>query len=130
MRVLVIGSGAREHALVWKLTQSQPVTTIYAAPGNPGMLAYAECVPLAVNQFARLADFAERNQVDLTVVGPEVPLVGGIADVFRERGLHIFGPGATGAALEGSKALAKQLMKEAGVPTVQPGPLTEAREAI
>jgi len=130
MRVLVIGSGAREHALVWKLTQSQRVTTIYAAPGNPGMLAYAECIPLAVNQFAQLADFAERNQVDLTVVGPEVPLVGGIADVFRERGLHIFGPGATGAALEGSKAFAKQLMTEAGIPTAQHRTFTQAREAF
>ena len=130
MRVLVIGSGAREHALVWKLTQSQRVTTIYAAPGNPGMLAYAECIPLAVNQFAQLADFAGRNQVDLTVVGPEVPLVGGIADVFRERGLHIFGPGATGAALEGSKAFAKQLMTEAGIPTAQHRTFTQAREAF
>lgn len=130
MRVLVIGSGAREHALVWKLTQSRRVTTIYAAPGNPGMLAYAECVPLAVNQFAQLADFAERNQVDLTVVGPEVPLVGGIADVFRERGLRIFGPGATGAALEGSKAFAKQLMIEAGIPTAQHRTFTQAREAF
>ena len=130
MRVLVIGSGAREHALVWKLAQSRRVTTIYAAPGNPGMLAYAECVPLAVNQFAQLADFAERNQVDLTVVGPEVPLVGGIADVFRERGLHIFGPGATGAALEGSKAFAKQLMTEAGIPTAQHRTFTQAREAF
>ena len=130
MRVLVIGSGAREHALVWKLTQSQRVTTIYAAPGNPGMLVYAECIPLAVNQFAQLADFAERNQVDLTVVGPEVPLVGGIADVFRERGLHIFGPGATGAALEGSKAFAKQLMTEAGIPTAQHRTFTQAREAF
>lgn len=130
MRVLVIGSGAREHALVWKLTQSQRVTTIYAAPGNPGMLAYAECIALAVNQFAQLADFAGRNQVDLTVVGPEVPLVGGIADVFRERGLHIFGPGATGAALEGSKAFAKQLMTEAGIPTAQHRTFTQAREAF
>jgi len=130
MRVLVIGSGAREHALVWKLTQSQRVTTIYAAPGNPGMLAYAECVPRAVDQFAQLADFAERNQVDLTVVGPEVPLVGGIADVFRERGLHIFGPGATGAALEGSKAFGKQLMTEAGIPTAQHRTFTQAREAF
>ncbi len=94
------------------------------------MLAYAECVPLAVNQFAQLADFAERNQVDLTVVGPEVPLVGGIADVFRERGLHIFGPGATGAALEGSKAFAKQLMTEAGIPTAQHCTFTQAREAF
>src|SRR5215472_3654504 len=129
MRVLVIGSGAREHALAWKLAQSQRVTRIYAAPGNPGMLTYAECVPLGVTQFAQLADFAERNEVDLTVVGPEVPLVAGIADVFRERGLHIFGPGAAGAALEGSKAFAKQLMTEAGIPTARHRTFTQAGEA-
>src|SRR5438128_2164705 len=130
MRVLVIGSGAREHALVWKLAQSQRVTQIYAAPGNPGMLPYAECVPLSVTHLAELADFAERAQIDLTVVGPEVPLVAGIADIFRERGLHIFGPGATGAALEGSKAFAKQLMTEAGIPTAQHRTFTQAREAF
>src|SRR5260370_32018906 len=130
MRVLVIGSGAREHALVWKLAQSRHVTRVYAAPGNPGMLTYAECVPLGVTQFAQLADFAERNQVDLTVVGPEVPLVAGIADVFRERDLHIFGPGAAGAALEGSKVFAKQLMTGARIPTARYHTLTHAREAF
>src|SRR5262249_52760264 len=110
MNVLVIGSGAREHALVWKLAQSRSVTKIYAAPGNPGMLPYAECVPVNAIQLDNLADFAERTQIDLTIVGPEVPLVAGIADLFRQRGLAIFGPGSAGAALEGSKAFAKQLM--------------------
>lgn len=130
MRVLVIGSGAREHALVWKLVQSRRVTHIYAAPGNPGMIPYAECVPLSVNQVAQLADFAERTQIDLTVVGPEVPLIAGIADVFRERELRIFGPGAEGAALEGSKAFAKQFMTEAGIPTARHRTFAQAQEAF
>jgi len=130
MRVLVIGSGAREHALVWKLAQSKRVTQIYAAPGNPGMLPYAECLPFSVTHLVQLADFAEREHIDLTVVGPEVPLVAGIADVFRERGLHIFGPGAEGAALEGSKAFAKQLMTEAGIPTAQHRTFARAQAAI
>ena len=81
MRILVIGSGAREHALTWKLAQSQRVTKLYAAPGNPGMASIAECVPIAVTHLPQLADFAERSQIDLTVVGPEIPLVAGIADV-------------------------------------------------
>lgn len=130
MRILVIGSGAREHALVWKLAQSPRVTSIYAAPGNPGMASHAECVPLGVSQLVELADFAERTHIDLTVVGPEVPLVAGIADVFGQRGLRIFGPGAAGAALEGSKAFAKQLMAEAGIPTAQYRTFTTAGEAF
>jgi phosphoribosylamine---glycine ligase len=119
VRVLVIGLGAREHALVWKLAQSPRVTRLFAAPGNPGMASSAECVPLDVTQLAKLAEFAERAQIDLTVVGPEVPLVAGIADLFRQRGLPIFGPDAAGAALEGSKAFAKELMTAAGIPTAQ-----------
>ncbi len=119
MRVLVIGSGAREHALVWKLAQSSRVTRLYAAPGNPGMASSADCLPYSVTQLAELADFAERTQIDLTVVGPEVPLVAGIADLFRQRGLPIFGPDAAGAALEGSKAFAKELMTAAAIPTAQ-----------
>src|SRR6266516_479277 len=130
MKVLVIGSGAREHALVWKLAQSRHVTRIYAAPGNPGMIPYAECLSLNVTQLTQLADFAERTQIDLTVVGPEVPLVAGIADIFRERGLPIFGPGSIGAALEGSKAFAKQLMTEAGIPTAQHRTFTQAQAAF
>src|SRR5215471_19138560 len=84
MRILVIGSGAREHALVWKLAQSRQVMHISAAPGNPGMVACAECIPLEGTQLSELADFAERRHVDLTVVGPEVPLLAGIADVFHQ----------------------------------------------
>lgn len=133
MRVFVIGSGAREHALVWKLAQSQQVTHIYTAPGNPGMAEQAECVPLAVTQLAQLrelAHFAERNAVDLTIVGPEVPLVAGIADIFRARGLPVFGPNSAGAALEGSKAFAKTLLTEAGIPTAQHRTFTDAQAAF
>ena len=130
MRVLVIGSGAREHALVWKLAQSRQVTQIYAAPGNPGMAEQAECVPLGVMQIAELADFAGRNAIDLTVVGPEVPLVAGIADFFRQRGLPVFGPGAAGAGLEGSKAFAKELLTQAGIPTAQHRTFTDAQSAL
>src|SRR6266568_870863 len=130
MCVLVIGSGAREHALAWKLSQSRRVTTVYAAPGNPGIAACAECIPLGGTQIAELAEFAERRHIDLTVVGPEVPLVEGIADAFRQQGLSIFGPGAAGATLEGSKAFAKNLMTEAGIPTAQHHTFTLANEAF
>ncbi len=130
MRVLVIGSGAREHALVWKLAQSQRVTSIYAVPGNPGMAPYAECVPIGVTQLTELADFAKRTAIDLTVVGPEVPLVAGIADIFQQRGLCIFGPSAAGAALEGSKAFAKELMTEAGIPTARHRTFSKAEDAF
>src|SRR5712692_2760694 len=132
MRVLVIGSGAREHALAWKLAQCQRVTKVYAAPGNPGMLDCAECVPISIDaaNFTQLADFAEREQIDLTVVGPEAPLVDGLADVLRERRLRVFGPGAAGAALEGSKAFAKQLMTGAGIPTAQHHTFTDAQAAF
>lgn len=130
MRILVIGSGAREHALAWKLAQSPRVTKVFAAPGNPGMAEVAECAPLGVEQIAQLADFAERERIDLTVVGPEAPLIDGLADFFSARGLPVFGPGAAGAALEGSKAFAKQLMIEAGIPTAQHRTFTDARAAF
>ena len=132
MQVLVIGSGAREHALAWKLAQSQRVTKVYAAPGNPGMLDCAECLPMRIDigNFTLLADFIERARIDLTVIGPEAPLVDGLADVLRARGLHVFGPGAAGAALEGSKAFAKQLMQEAGIPSAQHRIFTDAQSAF
>jgi phosphoribosylamine--glycine ligase len=129
VRVLVIGSGAREHALAWKLSQSRRVNHVYAAPGNPGITAFAECVPLGVNQLTELADFAERSKVDLTIVGPEVPLVEGIADLFRSRSLDIFGPGADGAMLEGSKAFAKELMLDSNIPTAQYRTFTSTHDA-
>jgi phosphoribosylamine--glycine ligase len=125
MDVLVIGAGAREHALVWKLAQSKRVSHIYAAPGNPGMVPYAECVPLAVTRLRELADFAEEKHIELTIVGPEVPLVAGIVDMFQQRGLRIFGPTAAGAALEGSKAFTKELLTKAGISTAQHRTFTE-----
>ena len=132
MHVLVIGSGAREHALAWKLAQSPRVTKVYAAPGNPGMLDCAECVPISTSaaNFPRLADFIERARIDLTVIGPEAPLVDGLAGVLHARGLHVFGPDAAGAALEGSKAFAKQLMQEAGIPTARHRTFTNAQAAF
>ncbi len=129
MRILVIGSGAREHALVWKLAQSPRVSHIYAAPGNPGMADCAERVSLSVTQLEDLANFAEQHKIDLTVAGPEVPLIEGIVNVFRARGLHIFGPDRAGAALEGSKAFAKELLTEAGIPTAQHGTFTSYSDA-
>lgn len=132
MQVLVIGSGAREHALAWKLARSQRVAKVYAAPGNPGMLDCAECLPMRIDMgnFTQLADFIERARIDLTVIGPEAPLVDGLADVLHARGLHVFGPGAAGAALEGSKAFAKQLMQEAAIPSAQYRIFTDAQSAF
>ena len=130
MRVMVIGSGAREHALAWKLAQSPKVEKVYAAPGNPGMAEHSECVSIGVTQFAALADLAEQRQIDLTVVGPEVPLVEGIVDFFQQRGLNIFGPNSAGAALEGSKVFAKELMAGAGIPTAQHRNFTQANQAL
>lgn len=117
MQVLVIGGGGREHTLVWKLAQSKSVTKIYAAPGNPGMKDLAECVDLDIADLDGLADWAEKHDIDLTVVGPEAPLVAGIVDVFKARGLTIFGPSAKAAEIEGSKIFSKKLMEKYGVPT-------------
>ena len=117
MQVLVIGGGGREHTLVWKLAQSKSVTKIYAAPGNPGMKGLAECVDLDIADLDGLADWAEKHAIDLTVVGPEAPLVAGIVDVSKARGLTIFGPSAKAAEIEGSKIFSKELMEKYGVPT-------------
>ncbi|MEE0338800.1 phosphoribosylamine--glycine ligase [Acidaminococcus fermentans] len=117
MQVLVIGGGGREHTLVWKLAQSKKVTKLYSAPGNPGMKDLAECVDLDIADLDGLADWAEKHAIDLTVVGPEAPLVAGIVDVFKARGLTIFGPSAKAAEIEGSKIFSKELMEKYGVPT-------------
>jgi phosphoribosylamine--glycine ligase len=130
MRIFVIGSGAREHALVWKLAQSPRVTQMYASPGNPGMVPYAERIPFSISQISEMADFAERHQIDLTIVGPEVPLINGIGDVFRQRGLRIFGPSKAGAALEGSKAFTKEVLTKAGIPTAQHRTFTDYAQAL
>ncbi|MEW6554369.1 MAG: phosphoribosylamine--glycine ligase [Actinomycetota bacterium] len=117
MRILVVGGGGREHALTWKISQSPLVDGIWCAPGNAGMAALATCVDIGAEDVEALAAFARENRIDLTVVGPEAPLVAGIADLFIARGLPVFGPGREAAQMEGSKDFAKQLMLEAGVPT-------------
>ena len=117
MKVLVVGGGAREHALCWKLRQSPLLTDLYCAPGNPGIGEIADLVPLAAEEVQRLADFAAEMKIDLTVVGPELPLTLGLADDLRERGLAVFGPSQRAAEIEGSKVFAKQFMERHGIPT-------------
>lgn len=119
MRVLVIGSGGREHALCWKLRQSPLLDTLYCAPGNPGTAPIAQSVAIAPHQIRELVEFAQDSQVDLTVVGPELPLTLGIVDAFAEYGLRIFGPSQKAAQLEGSKVFAKQFMRRHGIPTAR-----------
>jgi phosphoribosylamine--glycine ligase/phosphoribosylformylglycinamidine cyclo-ligase len=117
MRILVIGSGGREHALAWKLAQSPRVTRVYVAPGNGGTSAVAENVPIAATDIPALLSFAQDEAIDLTVVGPEAPLVAGLVDAFTAAGRRAFGPSAAAARLEGSKAFAKTFMLEEGIPT-------------
>ena len=117
MKVLIIGSGGREHAIAWKLSKSPKVTKLYCAPGNAGIGQIAECVPISAMEFDKLADFAQENQVDLTIIGMDDPLVGGVVDVFEARGLKVFGPRKNAAILEGSKAFSKDLMKKYNIPT-------------
>lgn len=128
--MLVIGGGGREHAIVWKLAASPLVKKIYTAPGNPGTAAHGENVPIAVDDIAGLVDFAKREAVDLTVVGPELPLTLGVADAFRAEGLRIFGPTKAAAALEGSKAFSKALMTKYGLPTARYREFTDPDEAL
>lgn len=129
MKILVVGQGGREHALVWKLAQSSGVEKIFCAPGNAGTALQAENVNIAADDIGRLMSFAKHNQVDLTVVGPEVPLVAGIVDEFQAQGLKIFGPSKAAARLEGSKAFSKDIMKKAGVPTAAYKTFTRLEEA-
>jgi len=117
MKVLVVGSGGREHALVWKIAQSPQVEAVYAAPGNPGIAELAECVAVGPDDIGALAGFAAERGIDLTVVGPEAPLVAGIVDLFTSKGLRIFGFDRKGARLEGSKVWAKEFMERHGIPT-------------
>lgn len=117
MKVMVVGGGGREHTLVWKISCSPLIDKIYCAPGNPGIAQLAECVSLAVSDINGLADFAEIKGIDLTVVGPELPLTLGIADEFERRGLRIFGVNKKAAQLEGSKVFMKQLLHKYNIPT-------------
>ncbi len=117
MKVLVVGSGGREHALVWKIAQSPSVKKLYCAPGNPGMASLATLVPIPVDNIEGLLQFAESEAIDLTVVGPEIPLSMGIVDRFEEKGLRIFGPSKSASQIESSKIFSKRLMLKYGVPT-------------
>ena len=130
MKILVVGGGGREHTLVWKLNQSPIAEKIFCAPGNPGIADLAECVPLKVNQLEELANFAESQQIGLTVVGPEEPLVLGIVDEFKRRGLKVYGPDRQSALLEGSKAHAKAVMERHGIPTAKFQEFTYFGEAL
>ena len=117
MKILIVGSGGREHALAWKIAQSPKAEKIYCAPGNAGIAEYAECVDIGAMEFDKLAAFAKEKEIDLTVIGMDDPLVGGIVDVFEAQGLRVFGPRKNAAILEGSKAFSKDLMKKYDIPT-------------
>jgi len=119
MNLLVIGGGGREHALCWRLARSPRLTRLVAAPGNPGIARHAACAAVSVDDHDGVVRLAERERADLVVIGPEVPLVAGLADRLRDKGFAVFGPGASAAALEGSKAFAKGLMARAGIPTAR-----------
>jgi len=129
MKVLVIGSGGREHTLVWKINQSPLVKKIYAAPGNAGIGQLGHCVSISADDSRQLAQFAEKEKIDLTVVGPEGPLADGIVDIFNKKGLTIFGPGKEAARIEGDKAFAKDLMKKYSIPTAGYKTFTDIRQA-
>ena len=129
MKVLVVGGGGREHAICWKISKSSKVSKIYCAPGNAGIAEVAECVNIKAMEFDKLAAFAKDNQIDLTVVGMDDPLVGGIVDVFEAEGLRVFGPRKNAAILEGSKAFSKDFMKKYHIPTAAYETFTSPEEA-
>ena len=129
MKILVVGAGGREHALVWKLVQSHNVDKVYAAPGNAGTAQHAENLPISATDFQALAEAVEKNKIDLTVVGPEIPLSEGIVDFFQARKLPVFGPTKDAARIESSKAFAKQLMIENKIPCAQGRSFLFAKDA-
>jgi phosphoribosylamine--glycine ligase len=130
MKVLVIGSGGREHALVWKISQSPRVKEVFCAPGNGGIARQAQCLDIAATDLEALAGFCKENKIDLTVVGPELPLTMGIVDLFQKEGLRIFGPSKAAAQIEGSKAFAKDLMKKYNIPSAGYQVFTKRDEAV
>lgn len=131
MKILVVGNGGREHALAWKLLQSPQVEQVFVAPGNGGTAIMKKCqnVPLAVDDFAGIGSFAQENNISLIVVGPEVPLALGITDALQSQNIPVFGPSKAGAQIEASKAWAKALMEEAGIPTAKSATFTDAEAA-
>ena len=130
MRVLIVGSGGREHAIAWKVAKSPKVDKIFCAPGNAGIEEYAQCVDIGAMEFEKLVDFAKTQKIDLTIVGMDDPLVGGIVDAFEKEGLRVFGPRKNAAILEGSKAFSKDLMKKYKIPTAAYENFTEAESAL
>jgi len=130
MKVLVIGSGGREHALVWKINRSPKVSKIYCAPGNAGISQLAQCINIGPDKIMELADFAQKTKIDLTVVGPELSLSLGIVDEFTKRGLKIFGPTKIAAEIESSKAFSKYMMKKYNIPTADYCTFTDNKEAL
>lgn len=130
MKVLIVGSGGREHAIAWKVAQSKKVDKIYCAPGNAGISEVAECVPIGAMEFDKLVAFAKEKEIDLTVIGMDDPLVGGIVDVFEKEGLRVFGPRKNAAILEGSKAFSKELMKKYNIPTAAYETFTDPEKAL
>jgi len=130
MKILVIGSGGREHALCWKIKQSSKVTHLYCAPGNGGISEIAQCVDIKADDIVALADFVHQEKIDLTVVGPEVPLVAGIVDLFEEEGLRVFGPSKAAARLEGSKVFSKNFMKRWEIPTAKYASFSDMNAAL
>ncbi len=130
MKVLVVGSGGREHALAWKIAKSPDVEEVICAPGNPGMAAMGRCVDIGVNEFAKLSALAQHEEIGLTVVGPEDPLSKGITDHFAQEGFMVFGPTAAAARLEASKSFAKEVMQRCGIPTAESAEFTESEAAI
>lgn len=130
MKVLIVGSGGREHAIACGIAKSPKVEKIYCAPGNAGIASIAQCVPIGAMEFDRLADFAQEENIDLTVVGMDDPLVGGIVDVFESRGLRVFGPRKNAAIIEGSKAFSKDLMKKYHIPTAAYETFDNAGDAL
>jgi phosphoribosylamine--glycine ligase len=129
MKVLVIGSGGREHALVWKLAQSPRVTAIFCAPGNAGIAQFATCMPIKIGEHEKLLAFARAEEIALTVVGPDDALAAGVVDLFEDAGLRIFGPRQAAARLESSKVFAKDFMERHGIPTARSGSFSDAEEA-
>ena len=130
MKVLIVGSGGREHAIAWKVAQSKKVDKIYCAPGNAGCAEYAECVAIGAMEFDKLVAFAKEKEIDFTIIGMDDPLVGGIVDVFEAEGLKVFGPNKNAAILEGSKAFSKDLMKKYNIPTAGYENFTDPEEAL
>ncbi|MCK4782041.1 phosphoribosylamine--glycine ligase [Candidatus Parcubacteria bacterium] len=130
MKILVIGGGGREHALVEKIAHSPKVGKIFCAPGNAGIAKLAECVPIEINDISNLVTFAQKESIDLTIVGPEAPLANGIVDLFEENGLRIFGPTQRAAAIESSKAFAKELMSKCSIPTAEYEVFSDFNEAF